>query len=230
MTGGVDEQMQTEYRETESRFQFLSQQAEDLRSAIRDLHETILELDSRIHKTFHEAFSKVSEKFSEYFRILFGGGRASMYVLKERTSARAPEEAEAESEVGSDSDHGAATKEEVVGIEIRAVPPGKKLAVLHALSGGERALTSIAFLCALLVSYPSPLVVLDEVDAALDEANSIRFAKILELLAAHTQVITITHNRETMRRSHTLYGVTMGEDGISKVLSIKLEKAEALAQ
>ncbi len=114
-----------------------------------------------------------------------------------------------------------------MGIEIKATPPGKKLATIAALSGGERALTAIALLCAMLASYPSPFVVLDEVDAALDEANSIRFAKILGTLAHQTQFITITHNRETMRQGHTLYGVTMGDDSISKILSLKLEQAEA---
>jgi len=108
---------------------------------------------------------------------------------------------------------------------LRATPPGKKLAGIAALSGGERALTSIALLSALLATFPSPFVVLDEVDAALDEANSIRFGKILGTLSHKTQFITITHNRETMRQSHTLYGVTMGDDGVSKVLSLKLEQA-----
>ena len=119
----------------------------------------------------------------------------------------------------------ASGKAEIVGIEIRATPPGKKLAGIAALSGGERALTSIALLSSLLATFPSPFVVLDEVDAALDEANSIRFGKILGTLAHKTQFITITHNRETMRQSHTLYGVTMGDDSVSKVLSLKLDQA-----
>jgi chromosome segregation protein len=117
---------------------------------------------------------------------------------------------------------------QIVGIEIKATPPGKKLASIAALSGGERALTAIALLCSMLYCYPSPFVMLDEVDAALDEANSIRFAKILGTLAHQTQFITITHNRETMRQAHTLYGVTMSDEGISKILSLKLEKAEEL--
>ena len=136
-------------------------------------------------------------------------------------------------EIGSESSlDGVRRKKnlEIVGVEIKATPPGKKLASIAALSGGERALTSIALLCALLSSYPSPFVVLDEVDAALDEANSIRFAKILGTLAHQTQFITITHNRETMRQAHTLYGVTMSDEGISKILSIKLEKAETLVR
>ena len=121
-------------------------------------------------------------------------------------------------------------RQEIVGIEIRATPPGKKLSAVASLSGGEQALTAIALLCSMLSAYPSPFVVLDEVDAALDEANSIRFAKILGTLVANTQFITITHNRETMRQAHTLYGVTMSDEGISKILSIKLDTAEKIAE
>ena len=122
------------------------------------------------------------------------------------------------------------SQQEIVGIEIKATPPGKKLATIAALSGGERALTAIALLCSMLAAYPSPFVVLDEVDAALDEANSIRFAKILGTLAHQTQFITITHNRETMRQAHTLYGVTMTQEGISKILSLKLEQAQEVVR
>jgi chromosome segregation protein len=118
----------------------------------------------------------------------------------------------------------------VTGIDIKATPPGKKLASIQALSGGERALTSIALLCSLLACFPSPFVVLDEVDAALDDANTIRFGQILGTLSHQTQFITITHNRETMAQANTLYGVTMGDDGISKILSVKLEQAKSFAK
>ncbi|MEK7075216.1 MAG: hypothetical protein AAB948_00245, partial [Patescibacteria group bacterium] len=101
---------------------------------------------------------------------------------------------------------------------------------ISALSGGERSLTSIALLCALLSCFPSPFVMLDEVDAALDEANTIRFAQILGTLAHSTQFVTVTHNRETMKQGHTLYGVTMGDDGVSKILSIKIEQATVFAK
>ncbi len=118
----------------------------------------------------------------------------------------------------------------IVGIDIKATPPGKKLSSIQALSGGERALTSIALLCSLLACFPSPFVVLDEVDAALDESNTIRFGQILGTLANQTQFITITHNRETMSQSAVLYGVTMGDDGISKLLSIKIDQATQYAK
>jgi chromosome segregation protein len=115
-------------------------------------------------------------------------------------------------------------------VDIKATPAGKKLTSIQALSGGERSLTAIALLCSLLTCFPSPCVVLDEVDAALDDANTIRFGQILSSLAHQTQFITITHNRETMSQSNILYGVTMGDDGVSKLLSVKLEQAKAYAK
>ena len=224
LTGGVDEQVLNEYRETEERYNYLTSQHKDLTAAVSDLHQVLAELDLVIKQQFDEAFSRISERFSEYFRILFNGGRANMSLLREDI---VDEGEETEEEIG---ELPIKTHKEITGIEIRATPPGKKLTTIQALSGGERALTAIALLCALLASYPSPFVVLDEVDAALDEANSIRFAKILGTLAHQTQFVTITHNRETMRQAHTLYGVTMDDHGVSKVLSIKLEKAEAIAE
>lgn len=229
LSGGVDEQILMEYRETQQRYDYLDKQHQDLSKAANDLRAVIEELDQIIKQQFDEAFNRISEKFSEYFRILFNGGRAQMNLLKELVVE--------ENDAGEENGQSEETEEEktsknkvIVGIEIKATPPGKKLTTITALSGGERALTAIALLCSLLASYPSPFVVLDEVDAALDEANSIRFAKILGTLVHQTQFVTITHNRETMRQAHTLYGVTMDDDGVSRILSLKLEKAEALAE
>jgi chromosome segregation protein len=232
LAGGVDESTMIEYRETQERFDYLTNQSGDLSKAVIDLRSVIEELDVIIKKQFDEAFEKISTKFVEYFRILFNGGNAKMTLLKENLSAEEGMEEISEDESNEVSIDGVRKKKtkEVVGIEIKATPPGKKLATIAALSGGERALTSIAMLCAMLASYPSPFVVLDEVDAALDEANSIRFAKILGTLAHQTQFVTITHNRETMRQAHTLYGVTMTDEGMSKILSIKLEQAVAAAR
>ncbi len=222
LAGGVDELTMQEYRETEERFNYLSSQHADLTKAVTDLRQVIDELDHVIKKQFDEAYGLISTKFSEYFRILFNGGRAHMNLLKEIVT----EEGEEIEEKEEGEDEEIKGTKQVVGIEIKATPPGKKLSTIAALSGGERALTSIALLCAMLASYPSPFVVLDEVDAALDEANSIRFAKILGTLAHQTQFVTITHNRATMHEAHTLYGVTMTDEGISKILSLKLEQAE----
>lgn len=234
LAGGIDEATMNEYRETEERFAYLSSQSEDLSRGVVDLRAVIDELDQIIKKQFDEAFAKISTKFEEYFRILFNGGRAQMSLLR---AAKDAEEGmvEVDNEEESPIAHIDGVKQkraqqEIVGIEIKATPPGKKLASIAALSGGERALTAIALLCSMLACYPSPFVVLDEVDAALDEANSIRFAKILGTLSHQTQFITITHNRETMRQAHTLYGVTMTEEGISKILSLKLDQAEQIVR
>jgi chromosome segregation protein len=237
LAGGVDEATMQEFRETQERFEYLSTQSHDLKKAVEDLRNIIKELDEIIKRQFDTAFENISSRFSEYFRILFNGGRATMTLIKSETSegvltGEQEVDDEDEDEEGMIIDGLVAKKSrsEITGIEIRATPPGKKLSSIAALSGGERALTSIALLCSMLAAYPSPFVVLDEVDAALDEANSIRFAKILETLSHQTQFVTITHNRETMRQAHTLYGVTMGDDSISKILSIKLEKAQEIAE
>jgi chromosome segregation protein len=240
MIGGMDELTLKEYQETEARHTNLTTQVEDLRKGIADLRDVMDELDEHIKTKFNEAFHKINEKFEYYFRVLFNGGRAYLSMLKsedEKTEGEVAEENEAETEPQD-----ALRPEEkivkkyekgvnnVVGIDIKATPPNKKLASIQALSGGERALTSIALLCSLLTCFPSPFVVLDEVDAALDDANTIRFGQILASLAHQTQFITITHNRETMGQSNILYGVTMGDDGISKLLSVKLEQAKQYAK
>jgi chromosome segregation protein len=238
LAGGIDEATMQEYKETEERFNYLSSQSIDLTNAVQDLKSVIEELDVVIKNQFNDAFANISDKFSEYFRILFNGGRAQMTlqrseVMDEEALDELQDEEDGEGgeepKISMDGVRPKRPKTEISGIEIKATPPGKKLASIAALSGGERALTAIALLCAMLAAYPSPFVVLDEVDAALDEANSIRFAKILGTLAHQTQFITITHNRETMRQAHTLYGVTMTDEGISKIISLKLEQAEKVA-
>jgi len=244
MIGGIDELTLKEYEETEQRYTFLSGQVQDLEKGIADLRSVIEELDEYIKKQFNESFNRINEKFESYFRILFNGGRAYLSTVRakeEKANQEAEEEAIAEESVETTENVKLRPEEkllakyvkgsdDVVGIDIKATPPGKKLASISALSGGERSLTSIALLCALLSCFPSPFVMLDEVDAALDEANTIRFAQILGSLAHSTQFVTVTHNRETMKQGHTLYGVTMGDDSISKVLSIKIEQATAFAK
>jgi len=233
--GGVDELTLQEYKETQERYEYLTSQSRDLQKAVNDLRQVIIELDGVIKKQFQNGYEKINTHFGEYFRILFGGGRAGMTLIYQKPEAPPPAEDQKieeddQEEISQETPTKTTGREEMVGIDIKATPPGKKLALLSALSGGERTMTAIALLMAMLTAFPSPFVVLDEVDAALDEANSIRFSKILSRLSHQTQFITITHNRETMRNSGALYGVTMGEDGISKVLSIKLEKAVELAQ
>ncbi len=239
MIGGVDELTVKEYTETEMRHTHLTGQVDDLKKAMQDLKSVMDELDTHITSSFNQAFHKINEKFEYYFRILFNGGRAYLSVIKNEEKPE-PEEAAMENEDADESqklrpeekivkkyEHG---KNNIYGIDIKATPPGKKLSTIQALSGGERALTSIALLCSLLSSFPSPFVMLDEVDAALDEANTMRFGQILGTLAHQTQFITITHNRETMSQANTIYGVTMGDDGISKLLSIKFDQAKVFAK
>lgn len=246
LIGGIDELTMQEYRETEDRYTALSGQVADLKKGMDDLRAIMDELDTHIKTAFNEAFHKVQAQFEQYFRTLFNGGRAYLSLVRsgQETESEA-EELEAGQEAGADLDaepeNTLRPEEKIVaryekgamsvsGVEIKATPPGKKLATIQALSGGERALTSIALLCSLLACFPSPFVVLDEVDAALDEANTIRFGQILGTLSHQTQFITITHNRETMAQSAMLYGVTMGDDGVSKLLSIKFDQATAFAK
>jgi chromosome segregation protein len=241
MIGGVDDLTIKEYQETEQRYTHLLSQVTDLQKGVADLREIIDELDGHIKTKFNEAFHKINAQFEQYFRVLFNGGRAYLSMVRatddlEVIATDDPELEHLESaELAVRPEERMLAKYEkantnIIGVDIKATPPGKKLATIQALSGGERALTSIALLCSLLACFPSPFVVLDEVDAALDEANTIRFGQILGTLAHQTQFITITHNRETMAQSNTLYGVTMGDDGISKLLSIKLEQAKAFAK
>jgi chromosome segregation protein len=201
------------------------------------------ELDGHIKVKFNEAFHKINEKFEYYFRVLFNGGRAYLSVLKAQEENKQVAEEEGAENKDEDKEPASQLRPEekivqkyeqgvssIIGIDMKATPPGKKLASIQALSGGERSLTSIALLCSLLACFPSPFVVLDEVDAALDDANTIRFGQILGTLAHQTQFLTITHNRETMAQASMLYGVTMGDDGVSKLLSVKLDQAKQYAK
>lgn len=236
LIGGIDETVAQEYSETNERWEFLSKQAADLKAGIESLEKAIAELDGIITKKFDTAFRKINDEFNTYFRTLFRGGRAELVLVKEVIR---PDDDITEAEAAMVENGAAATPEPVAkpkkdeekvitGIDIKATPPGKKLQSITMLSGGEKALTSIALLCAIISNNPSPFVVLDEVDAALDEANSQRFAAILEQLAHNTQFITISHNRATMEKAGILYGVTMGDDGVSQLLSVKMDQVEEI--
>lgn len=219
--GSIDDETKREYESTKERYDFLFSQAEDLKKGIADLRRIIRELDETIDRQFKEAFHKINREFSRFFAILFNGGEAKLVQVAMPVAGGKRDE---DSDV--DNEDAAATPEisERIGIEIHATPPGKRLKSIALLSGGERALTSLALICAIMANNPSPFVVLDEVDAALDEANSERFALIIDQLSHRTQFVVITHNRATMHRSNILYGVTMGDDGASKILSLKLEE------
>ncbi len=226
LIGGIDEEVKEEYDQIKTRHEFLESQISDLKKSLESLEKMILELDETVRKQFEQNFKIINDEFQKHFKTLFAGGKSQLVLVKNSEQDYDTEEAESseESEVEKIKDR---LKSNVyAGVEIEATPPGKKLKSIGMLSGGERAMTSIALLCAILSAKPSPFVVLDEVDAALDEANSLRFAEIVEELSAKSQFIVITHNRATMEKADILYGVTMGDDGISELLSLKLEAAE----
>lgn len=203
--GNVNPNAPQEYVELKERHAFLTEQALDLTQAIEKLQQATHELDSMMKAKFQDTFDAINTQFRTYFSMLFGGGSARLELTDP-----------------SDVIHS--------GIEITARPPGKRAAQLVLLSGGERALTAAALIFSILKVSPTPFCVMDEVDAALDEANVGRFRDGLQELAHASQFIVITHNRVTMEGARAIYGVSMGEDGVSQVLSLKLEQATANAR
>lgn len=224
LIGGIDESVVAEHAETKERHDGLSTQLTDLKKAMKDLETLIDELDEIMRKKRKKGFKQIRQEFQRYFEILFEGGKADLIEVygEESVDADALEEGEA-----APVQKG---KKILTGIDVSANPPGKKIKNIQVLSGGERTMTSIALICAILRTNPSPFVVLDEVEAALDEANSVRFTNILKELSSESQFILITHNRATMHAADALYGVTMGNDGMSRLLSVKLEDVETDAE
>lgn len=192
-----------EYDELAERHQFLRTQVEDLEHASAHLREVIGELDQMMDTMFSSSFKAIAAEFSRVFEVLFNGGSAKLFL----TDEEAPDGREGGQK----------------GVEISARPPGKRASNLGMLSGGERSLTAVALIFAVMRISPTPFCVLDEVDAMLDEANVSRFRRLLQELSRETQFIIITHNRGTVDVADTIYGVSMGEDGVSKVLSLSLE-------
>lgn len=218
--GGAGEDVRTEYQDAVDRETYLGRELEDLSKSAAGLRTLIDDLDEELSKTFSEGLAKVNTSFSEFFTLMFGGGSAKL-VLEE------PDVSDDEDDFGDET---VPVQKGKPGIEISVHLPKKKVQALMQLSGGERALTSIALIFAMSQVNPPPFLILDETDAALDEANSRRYGDMIENLAKKSQLIVITHNRETMSRAGILYGVTMGADGISKLLSVKFEEAVAVAK
>ena len=215
-----------EYDEVRERDEFLSREVEDLNKSIVSLQSIIDELKEKVGIEFKEGVKKINKEFQEFFALMFGGGNATLSVVVYNTKKKV-EDTEGEGVEKSDKENELSFEE---GIEINISLPHKKVKELHALSGGERSLTSIALLFAMSQVNPPPFLILDETDAALDEANSRKYGDMLERLSKHSQLIVVTHNRETMSRAGVLYGVTIGADGGSKLLSIKFEEAQAIAK
>ncbi|MFA5124663.1 MAG: AAA family ATPase [Patescibacteria group bacterium] len=254
LIGGIDPEVEKEYEEVKTRFEFLSEQSLDLDRAITDLVKVVEELDKLIKVQFEEEFDRINKDFSRYFKQLFEGGSAKLTLVQkeeEKTEAEKIREqlAQAPAMAGSLTEEGVPeileeTAQEAqkqvypedksflanMGIEIEACPPGKKIKAINMLSGGEKTMTALALICAIINNNPSPFILFDEVDAALDESNSAKFSGIVKELAHKTQFVIITHNRAIMSESDVLYGVTMQGDGVSRLLSLKLSEAEHLGK
>ena len=216
-----------EYEDTLERDSFLAKEIEDLNKSMKDCSILIQDLKEKLDSEFKTGIEKINKQFQEFFALMFGGGGAFLSITMENKKARKnndgeipeSEEEQEESEVGFER-----------GIEINVSLPQKKVKDLHMLSGGERSLTSIALLFAISQVNPPPFLVLDETDAALDEANSKKYGNMLENLSKYSELIVVTHNRETMSRAQVLYGVTMSAEGASTLLSIHLEEAANYAK
>ncbi len=196
--GPVNPQALEEFQEAQQRYDFLNTQRQDLLDSIKDTESAIQELDTESRRRFKEAFDAINEHFRSMFRVLFGGGQGEMRLTDEANLAES-------------------------GIDIMASPPGKKLQNVALLSGGEKSLTAMALLMAIFRYTPSPFCILDEVDAPLDEPNIQRLTRLIKEMSRETQFIVITHAKRTMEAAQALYGVTMQEPGLSKLVSVRFD-------
>ncbi len=208
------ENLINEYEQLKENQEFVKKELSDLIDSKDKLNKLIINVIEEIEKKFRIGVEKINQEFSEFFKTLFMGGKAEIFLVQ--------------IPIKNDEDDG--LEEFELGLDVKVSLPNKKISGLGMLSGGERSLTSIALLFAMSSITPPPFIILDETDAALDEANSKKYGDMIELLAEHSQLILITHNRETMSRAGLLYGVTMGDEGTSKLLSVSFEEAQAVAK
>ena len=211
-----------EHEETLARDTFLQTEVDDLRKTKLDLETLIADLKQKLELEFETGITHINTQFGVFFTDMFGGGSAELRTVEKEKKSR-----KKNAELEDFEDEESQTE---VGIDVHVALPQKKVRDLSMLSGGERALTSIALLFAITQVNPPPFLVLDETDAALDEANARRYGKSLRSLAKHSKLVVITHNRETMNQADSLYGVTVGKDGASKVLSVKFDEASEYAK
>lgn len=222
---GSGEEVVKEYQDVTERDEFLIKEIEDLEMSSVSLKQLIAELDEQINTKFKEGIDKINDEFHKYFELMFGGGEAALRLVKPQVRRKRDTDLDMdEDNIGEDEEND--TEE---GVDIHVSLPRKKTKGLIMLSGGERALTSIALIFAMSAVNPPPFIILDETDAALDEANSKKYADMIENLSKHSQLILITHNRETMSRAGVLYGVTM-TSGSSQLLSIKFDEGVQYAK
>lgn len=228
MGGAGGEEVLKEFNEASERDAFLAREMNDLEKSAESIKQLINDLTVRLVSEFDAGLARINSGFTELFGLMFGGGSAALSVVT--LERRVKTEDDNEVSMLLVGDDGEEKKEPERGIEVAVHLPHKRVRGLDMLSGGERALTSIALLFAISRVNPPPFIILDETDAALDEANSRKYGDLISELAKTSQLILITHNRETMSRAGVLYGVTMGSDGVSRLLSIKFEEAVAVAK
>ncbi|MGA9876350.1 MAG: AAA family ATPase, partial [Solirubrobacteraceae bacterium] len=235
--GPVNPLAQEEYAQAIAHVEELEERRTDLETALRELRAVIRETDRQIHETFNETFSAAARNFEELVGDVFPGGSGQLRLVKDEQTPRAvlggqpapndagvgEADADAEIEADAEEDEG----EEMLGVEIEITPAGKSTKRLSLLSGGEKSMTALAFLFSVFLARPCPFYVLDEVEAALDDLNLDRFLTLLRRYANRAQFIVITHQKRTMEAADWLYGVSMADNGVSKVLSRRLPKDEA---
>jgi chromosome segregation protein len=198
--GDVNPEAEEQFQELKTRHDYLMTEKRDLQRSIENLHEAIEHINKTSEERFRKAFEAIADRFERLFPIIFGGGQAKLSLVYPEGSQDILD----------------------AGVDIMAQPPGKKVVNIQLLSGGEKALTAVSLIFAIFMVKPSPFCVLDEVDAPLDDANIGKFNALLKEMSAKSQFIIITHNKKTMELNDTLYGVTMEEPGVSKLLSVEM--------
>ncbi len=228
MGGANVDELMREYQDVKERDEFLVRELADLETSEGSLRNLIAELERELASKFDAGIQAIGSQFGEFFTLMFGGGSASLVLTGEKKKKGIMDALIHELMPGDDTDDAGGEDEQGVDIEVSL--PKKRVQSLMMLSGGERTLTSIALIFAMSQVNPPPFIILDETDAALDEANSRRYGDMIAELSKKSQLILITHNRETMSRAGVLYGITMGMDGVSKILSVKFDEAVSVAK
>jgi chromosome segregation protein len=238
--GPVNPLAQSEYEEALAHVEELEHQRTDLETALRELNKLIADTDRQIRETFEQMFEAAARNFEQVAERLFPGGRGRLRLVAEREGparvlggASVPPDEEAEGDEAEDGESPAEGpgehEEDLLGVEIEITPAGKEMKRLSLLSGGEKSMTALAFLFAVFLARPCPFYILDEVEAALDDLNIDRFLEMLRTYSSQAQFIVVTHQKRTMEAADSLYGVSMGVDGISKVISRRLPPAQEAA-
>ncbi|MGZ8666230.1 MAG: AAA family ATPase, partial [Solirubrobacterales bacterium] len=215
-----------EYEEARTHVSDLQTQREDTARALSELQSLIREIDHEIERAFEETFEATAKNCAEMVEHLFPGGRGKLRRVSLRPLADPSQDEEAERE-GADDEPEDGSEREVLGVEIEVTPAGKSTRKLSLLSGGEKSLVALAFVFAVFLARPGPFYILDEVEAALDDANIDRFLQLIRRFCDRAQFVIVTHQKRTMEAADVLYGVSMGGDGITKVVSRRLPREEA---